>query len=69
MVAERASGRRVVTLARERWPAGYWIALMGCDVRMPAVVESGRVLAGFLVAAEETSEEIVLTFEELAPEE
>lgn len=59
----------MVTLARERWPEGYWGALVGYDVRMPAVVEQGRVLAGFLVDAEEEGEEIVLTFEKLAPED
>ena len=43
--------------------------MVGCELRMPAVVVEGRVLAGFLVAAEEDDEEIVLTFSDLAPED
>jgi hypothetical protein len=41
---------------------------VGLDVRMPALVENGRAMAGFLVAVEETDGEIALTFEGIQPE-
>lgn len=71
MTAERAPSQRVVVLKRaeHNWPDGYFGALLGLDVRMPAVVERGRVLAGFLVAVEESATEFVLTFEGLQPED
>ena len=69
MIAEPAPETRVVTVERARYPSGYWAALVGCELRMPAVVVEGKVLAGFLVAAEESSEFVVLTFAGLAPEE
>jgi hypothetical protein len=68
-VRERAPETRTVTVERARYPAGYWSALVGCELRMPAVVHEGRVLAGFLVAADESSEEIRLTFSDLQSED
>lgn len=71
MTAERVPQRRVVTLSRRDrfYPDGCFAALVGCDVRMPAVIERGRVLAGYLVAVEEDELEIRLEFEGLAPED
>ena len=72
MTAEPAPSQRVVTLVRAEhpgwWPDGYWPALVGIEVRMPAVVERGRVLVGYLAAAEETRDTIRLTFSDLEPE-
>lgn len=51
-----------------QWPDGYWPALVGAKVRMPAVIEAGRVLAGYLVEARETKDTIELTFADLIRE-
>ena len=61
---------RLVTLQRTDrfYPDGYWDKLVGLDVRIPAFVEGGKVIAGKLVAATETETEITLTFDDLAPE-
>jgi hypothetical protein len=67
-VRERAPETRTVTVERARYPAGYWSALVGCELRMPALVLDGKVMAGFLVAAEETNETVTLTFAGLQPE-
>ncbi len=69
----RAPETRTVTFLRSEhphWGPNYWQTLVGLDVRMPAAVDStGHVLSGFLVAAEESSEKITLTFSDLAPED
>jgi hypothetical protein len=69
VTAERAPETRTVTVERARYPRGYWGALVGCELRMPAVVVEGRVLAGFLVAAEESDEAVTLTFSDIGPED
>ena len=71
MTAEPAPRTRLVTLVRAEhaYAPGYFDALVGLAVRMPALVEHGRVLAGFLVAARETADTIELTFGELGPED
>jgi hypothetical protein len=63
-VLENAPETRVVTVPL-RWP-GYWAPLIG--LRMPALVEAGKVMAGVLVAVEEGAESVRLTFEGLALE-
>jgi hypothetical protein len=55
---------RVVTVPLR---PGYFQPLIG--LRMPALVEAGKVMAGVLVAVEESSEIVRLTFEGLAPED
>ena len=69
---EPAPETRTVTFLRSEhphWGPNYFQALVGLDVRMPAAFDAqGRVLAGFLVGAEESDEEIVLTFSDLALE-
>lgn len=64
MTASLAPSQRVVILQRAArfYPDGYWTTLLGLDVRMPALVSEGRVLAGFLVGVSETEEVIELTF-------
>ena len=73
MTAEPAPEQRVVVLKRSDrpgwWSVGYWDALVGVHVRTPALLEGGRVLAGYLVGARETEEIIELTFADLAAEE
>ena len=71
MTAEPVPALRVVTVERSRWgwPPGYLDALTGTRVRMPALVERGRVLAGYLVAVRETEDVVELTFSGLAPED
>lgn len=59
---------RFVRAEHPHWPDGYWDALVGVKVRMPAVLEAGRMLAGYLVDARETSDTIELTFSDLVPE-
>lgn len=71
MTAEPAQTPRVVTFLRAehpQWVAGYWDQLVGVKVRMPAVLEAGRMLAGYLVEARETTDTIELTFSDLVPE-
>lgn len=70
MTAEPAPATRVVTLVRAEhsWPRGYWPALAGLDVRIPALIADGRVLAGYLVAVRETDDTIELVFGDVSPE-
>lgn len=70
MTAERAPELRRVVLERagRAWSDGYFTALLGLRVKMPAVVERGRVLVGYLVGVEETPEAFTLEFSELEPE-
>jgi hypothetical protein len=56
---------RVVTVPL-RWPGGYFQPLIG--LRIPALLEAGKVMAGVLVAVEEGAESVRLTFSDLAPE-
>lgn len=49
-----------------RW-LGYWAPLIG--LRMPALVEAGKVMAGVLLAVEEDAESVRLTFSDFAPED
>lgn len=62
----------VVTLPKSEhpgwWPAGYWLGLVGCGLRMPAGVVDGRTIEGVLVAADEGADEITLTFADVGPE-
>ena len=73
MTASCASATRVVTIARADhpgwWPPGYWDGLVGLDLRIPALIEHGRVLAGYLRAVRETEDTIELTFGGLEPED
>lgn len=61
---------RTVTIARAShdYPPGYWDALVGHPERMPAVIDGGQLLVGYLVGAEEGESEITLTFADLQPE-
>ena len=70
MTAEPVPSQRVVTLVRadHHFPPNYFDALVGLKVKMPAILERGRVLVGFLIAADETKETIRLTFSDLEPE-
>jgi hypothetical protein len=65
VTAEPVPETRVVTVPL-RWP-GYWPPLIG--LRMPALVQAGKVMAGVLVAVEEGAETVRLTFEGLEHEE
>lgn len=47
---------------------GYWDALVGVKVKMPALVDGGRVLVGYLVGVEEDADAFVLTFSDLESE-
>ena len=67
-VIEPAPETRTVVVERARYPRGYWNALVGCELHMPAVVHEGRVLSGRLIAVSDDETEITLTFSELAPE-
>lgn len=71
MTAERAPATRTVVLERagRGWQDGYWHQLVGVRVKMPAVIERGRVLVGYLVAVrEESPARFVLEFSDLEPE-
>lgn len=70
MTAEPVPSTRTVVLKRlERpWPDGYFHKLLGLEVKMPALVENGRVLVGFLVGVEESAEAFTLEFSDLEPE-
>ena len=70
MTANPAPATRVVVLQREgrAWRDGYFTALLGLSLKMPALVEDGRVLAGYLVGVEETKTEFRLEFSQLEPE-
>lgn len=70
MTAEPVPATRTVVLERagRGWPDGYFKALVGLKLKMPAVVARGRVLVGYLVAAEESPESFTLTFSDLEPE-
>ena len=59
---------RTVRVPRNGRAAGYFDALLGLDIRMPAVVESGRVLAGYLIGVVEDEDGFTLEFSGLAPE-
>lgn len=64
--------RSVTFLRREHphWGNGYFQALVGSKVKMPAMVDAtGHVLSGFLVAARETEDAIELEFSDLAAED
>lgn len=69
MTADPKPAPRVVVLQRavRFYPDNYWAPLIG--MRMPAVLEAGRVMVGVLVAVEETSETVRLEFSDLQAED
>lgn len=71
MTAEPAPRTRLVTLVRAEhaYAPGYWDKLVGLELLIPALVEHGRVLAGYLVAARETQDTIELEFSDVGPED
>lgn len=74
MTADPLPATRTVVLRRADHPGwwsspGYFAALVGCGLRMPAGVVDGRAVAGLLVGAEEGEDEITLEFAGLGPED
>ena len=59
---------RTVRIPRNGRCAGYFDALLGVDIRMPAVIDSGRVLAGYLVGVVEDEDGFDLEFSGMVPE-
>lgn len=69
MTANPVPALRTVTVARSKfqWRIGYFESLVGVKVRMP-FMDGDKAMAGWLIAAEETADEITLTFSEVGPE-
>lgn len=61
----------IVELSRadHNWPRGYFDALIGLSIRMPAVIDNGRVLTGVLLDSDESDDEVIrLKFADFQPE-